>query len=404
MPSSDTLGYPIKKHFWRTGLEIAWLSAFKALDKGAIDGKPISFEDFLKEAADRTYPDALHQIELNGTKSESRYIQEAKGEVEKGGIEQYQTVAENLRQSGDEYHASAIDALIAELVAERAKPKRAARAKPTPKPKSLETFVPPIHPQSFTPTEKEANPTDYIAKLCKQSPMSHTNILRLVKSIPPPDIEVAIKIVKECNTLDDFDRLEIETLLQEKAMGIVAPRLPTEPELHKMLSPVAKPREKPKTKLRTMRDVSGKREEEVLPFQKVEYEYHSINLQNARLFWRDYIQYIPEMLRMGLQAWLEAHRAVFKFPLTVSNIEALSRALEYAIIPSKASIREMTANEFMQRYAYLVITQGLEPASKSFDWQEKYDYYKGTLKEKLPDISTFRRDVLEEMRKIKVEF
>lgn len=384
MVSSDVLGFPIKKHFYRIHLENAWIAAFGALDLG-------DFETFLKESADRTYPDALAQIQKMGAgASEASHIKESKELTEQGSIEQYRLIADGLRKEGKEYEASAIESLIADLITAQSKPRRKA---PERKPK------PAVQQLPFMAPEKA--PTDYISKLCKQSPLDHSDILKLVKTVPLPDIDIAIKIIKECKTLDDFDKFELEELLHQKAQGL-EPMKDAEP-IHKLISP--KP--KPETKIRTLREIVAKHEKEeekVLPFKAVEYEYRTINLQNAKLFLRDYQQYLPGMLQAGLQKWLETHRTAFKFPLTTHNIEALSTALEYAIVPSINSIREKTATEFMQRYAYLIITQGLETASKSFDWQTKYDYYKDTLKKDMPPVDKFKQDVLGAAKGIQFSF
>lgn len=391
MPSKDVVGYPPRKTYFRTGLEKAWLASFKALDIGSSNFP--TFEDFLiNGAADRTYADALAQIEkIALDRTELSIIKESRELEEKGGIEQYKEVAENLRQSGDEYHASAIDALIAELIVAQSKPKRKAPEKRERKAKPLTTF--PVAPLP------EKTTTDYIAKLCKQSPLNQTEKTKIVNAVEIHDIEAAIKIIKECKTLDEFDKFELEERLRQKAMGITmpakerVPKAPTKPE--------------PRKRIITAREVTAARKEEerVLPFKAVEYEYHTINLQNAKLFLRDYQQYLPGMLREGLQKWLETHRTAFKFPLTTHNIDSLSAALQYSIIqPEQKSVRNTVAVQFVSKHAPDIIVRGLEKASSNFAWSTVYSYYKDTLKKDMPPIEKFKQDVIGAAKSIQFSF
>lgn len=380
MVSSDTLGYPLKKHFYRIHLENAWIAAFGALDIG-------DFETFLKESADRTYPGALAQIKKMGAgASEASHIRESKELVEQGSIDQYRGVAEGLRKEGKEYEASALDAAIADLIT--------AQSQPRPQRKTQEKRERKDKP--LIPAEKKS-----ITEICKQSPLDRSDIEKIIKGIEIKDIPDALRRIKECppNTLDEFDKFELEELLNRKAMGITEP---TKEYVHKEpAKPILK---KQIISAREVIEKKEKEEEQVMPFQAVEYEYQTINLQNAKLFLRDYQKYLPGMLQTGLQKWLETHRTAFKFPLTTHNLEVLSNALEYAIVPSKVSIRGVTATEFMQRYAYLIMIQGIDIAAKSYDWQAKYNYYKDTLKTDMPLIEKFKTDVLATAKKISFSF
>ncbi len=309
-------------------------------------------------------------------------------------FEQYKAVAEGLRKEGKEYEATAIDTLIADLITAQSKPRRKAPER---------KLKPAIQQLPFMAPEKA--PTDYISKLCKQSPLDHSDILKLVKTVALPDVEIAIKIIKECKTLDEFDKFELEELLHQKAQGL-EPMKEAKP-VHKAISP--KP--KPETKIRTSREISGKREKEeekgekMLPFQAVAYEYHDINLQNAKLFLRDYQQYLPGMLQTGLQKWLETHRTAFKFPLTTHNIDSLSSALQYSIIqPEQKSVRNTVAVQFVSKHAPDILVRGLEKASGNFNWSTVYSYYKDTLKKDLPHIDKFKQDVIGAAKEISFDF
>lgn len=388
MVSSDVLGYPIKKHFWRMGLETAWKAAFGALDIG-------DFETFLKESADRTYADALKQIEIIGGKSESRRIQEGKEEFEKGSIEQYRAVAENLRQSGDEYHASAIDALIADLIAEQSKPRRKA---PERKPKPVIQQLPFIAP--------EKTPTDYITKLCKQSPLSQTEKTKIINTVEVHDIEAAIKIIKECphDTLDEFDKFELEERLRQKEMGVIPQKEMTDRQLHKILCPVMKPKEKPKIRtMRSMRKEGGEEEDEGEGEEQVPTRprYQFNNLADANAFFKKNSASIHEIIRVGVPEWIETRKKTAIGQLSTQAVFSLGDSLSYAMVPTrKAEARSLIAMDIIHKTKWLIVEHGLDFATRDYDWQKQYNYYTSIK----VDLEQFKKDVIQAIMKLDFDF
>lgn len=380
MASSDTLGYPIKKHFYKLHLESAWRAAYGALDMG-------DFETFLKESADRTYPDALAQIRKMGAgRSESSQIKEAQEYEAHGGIEQYRMVADGLRREGKDYEASAIEALIADLVAaqSKAKTQRKAPEKREPKQKPLVSV----------PEKQQPSPTDYIKDLCQKSPLTRDAIHHIIDTIKHSDINAALKIVQECNTLDEFDKYEIQELLQHRAMGLTEMKAPErihkpqkpKPEISTTMNRMRKEQEKEQTQ--------GKEKEELPEFKAVTHDISKLNIRNADAWLKTYHKYIPEMLIMGIPAWLKKHPEAEKFPISLGALRLLAQQLGRMYQPidpyTDPAVREIEAQRLLGSRIYQLVGSGLEDVVDGYDFERWYTQYKH-----MTEFEQFKKYVIE---------
>ncbi len=391
MASSDVLGYPIKKHFYRLHLEAAWRAAFGALDIG-------DFETFLKESADRTYPDTLTQIRKMGAgRSESSQIKESKEYEAQGGIEQYRMVADNLRQEGKEYEASAIDALIADLIAAQSKPPRKTPEKREPKQKPLVVSLPEQKPEKPQPSS-----TDYIKDLCKKSPLTSEDIHQLVNVVKLTDIDLAIKVVRECKTLDEFDKYEIEETLKDKAMGILERKEMSDKQIHKLMAAKPKPEiSTTRTRARKKKKEGGEggEEEEPVPTMR---RYQFNNLADANNFFKENGEWLREIIRIGVPEWIETHKKAAVGALSTQAVFALGNALEYAMNPiKKPDVRGLVAMDVMHKTKWLIVEHGLDFATKDYDWKKQYAFYQKSIK---VDLEQFKKDVLKSVGELEFTF
>lgn len=377
MSSKDVLGYP-PRHFYRKALEAVWESAFGSLDIG-------DFETFLKESADRTYVDALDQIESRRTneKPEPQQIREGKELQESGGIEQYKTIAQELKDSGDEYTSSAIESLIAELIAERNKPKKKPVAR-----KQKQAILPPI--------PKEGHGEDYA---WLQNAITNSSL---------DELEVAEHDLHKPGThLTPSDRDELSQLIYRKRQAAKKILSPDELSAHVLRDEKINqqiPAKRDNLALdNELRDRRRKREEELergyVPpagrrpaesrkeededfpeFRPVVHELPKLNVRNAIVFLKTYKKYIPEMITIGFVAWIEKHPEAEKFPITTESIRMIGSVLDRFRTPldplTKPSGREKQAENFLIESLHIALMHGIDEAAEGYDWDRYYSMFK----------------------------
>ncbi len=54
-------------------------------------------------------------------------------------------------------------------------------------------------------------------------------------------------------------------------------------------------------------------------FEPVAFKIHCLNIRETKRFLIQYKPYIPEMLDMGLEKWLESYPRAYVFPVTSNN-------------------------------------------------------------------------------------
>lgn len=392
MPSKDVVGYPPRKSYFRIGLEKAWLASFKALDIGSSDFP--TFEDFLiNGAADRTYADALAQIEKIALgRTESSLIKESKELEETGGIEQYSAIADELRQSGDDYRASAIELLISELIAERnkPKPKRASRAKPAPKP-----------PNKLDMFEKVTVTTDVPAvPEHREIPASFEfgKDFRRIQELIIRDGTANIKLAKELLAhgsgadLTEADRQELLSLVSDMESGIKPLKEPTISEIHKKKvtkirksSEIFEERERKEARRERIGDEEGVRKEILRQTKETEIA-GELRQDTVNKLAQQVYPHINEILTVGLRAWIES-RSDLQIRVSTGMLTLLAAELLeiiYSKLQQPTDIPTWLAVTFIQQEGSEILAHGAGSAMmhKSYVLRNLYN----DAKSKKPDI------------------
>lgn len=403
MVSRDVIGSP-PNHIMKMQLEKLWASIL-----GAVDVK--DFDTWIKEAADLTYQEAKERLikEYGSPDLESRYKEleeRAERAAESGKEEFIEDELKNMGETGEMVtdHIRDLKAQLEETKRklaekERRKPKtKTIKAQPLPQekpePKSQHTPVP----------LQQKTVAEYITKLCKQSPLSREEKTKLINTVEIHDIEQAIKIIKDCATLDEFDKFELEERLREKVEGIT----------RQQKESVPKPPTKPK--ITTMADVTSRREKEEpeVPHRrkKQEEEYTreearitemagTARADTAQNIAEKLKSHLSEIIQYGLREYIRKNN----IDIPVNNILLAMLAEElisiwFTKVREPANIREAIGQAIVNREGVMLLASGIEYIKDSNTMRQMYELAKAGNRD-IPDFDVVVKDVTKTILQVK---
>lgn len=189
--------------------------------------------------------------------------------------------------------------------------------------------------------------------------------------------------------LTDADRFELADLLRYAEEGLRPMKAPE--RIHKPAKPkpeISTTRSRARKQKKAEGDEEGEEEESIPTIKR----YSFNNLADANEFFKKNWQGIPEMIRVGVPEWIETRKKAAVGKLSSNAVFALGNALEYAMLPiKKPEVRGLVAMDLFHKTKWLIVEHGLDFATKEYDWQKQYGFYKNSIK---VDIETFKKDVL----------
>ncbi len=398
MVSGDILGYPTNA-FRRMWLEHYWRATFGATDIGVPDFPTL--EEFLRNNADRTYEDSKRLLlsfassdvlaDLKSISDEEARLESAEEEhlvEELSKVEVGEMALDKIRRQKEENER--LKAEVAELK------KRKARAKSAPKPKPLEAFVPPVHPQSFPPVPRGKD---------------YDWLLKIITADGLDDLELASReIILPTTELTEQDRKELQALLQAKRKELQK----TYKSTKQIMKPV--PIREPISKIRTFRDVIGKREKEEPEVpqrrRKQEEEYTreearitemagTARADTAHDVAEQLKSHLSEIIQYGLREYIQKNN----IDVPVNNVLLAMLAEElisiwFTKVREPANVRETIGQAIVKREGVMLLASGIEYIKDSNTMRQMYELAKAGNKN-IPDFDVVVKDVTKTILMVK---
>ncbi len=365
MAIDKPMGYP-PNAFKRKWLEAAYREKVEYFDSE-------KFEDFLRDSKNLNYEEAQEEIRKMPAEkevSESELIKKGQQYSAQSEVEHYRVIADQARQEGQEFYASAMEDMIAKIIASESKAKAQRKTPEKKKPEQKPLVAAQEKPQPAT--------TDYIKDLCKQSPLTHDEIQHLAQEVKLSDIDTAINIVRGCKTLDEFDKYEIEELLNDKARGILERKEPE--KIHKPQPAKIKP------KISTGKDIFEK--EEGMPERPMPRNIPELALSLKPQY--------SKIIVMGLRNFQEEPSTSKYMPkLDSARLSRLAGEIQrYYLDMETSRIVDWLAVELMAKLGYIILAGGYDWAiNRNENTLDSIIIEARTSNSNLPDDAKIKRDV-----------